>query len=110
LTDQTGLQHKEHEEKANRRLTQIWRRFFTERPLEILICLHLQPAGHSSGLKIACHEEIAWYMGFIDKKQLSRLAAQHPGARVPKLPKDYRSERPGPEDMRLEFREQAIDP
>jgi glucose-1-phosphate thymidylyltransferase len=31
------------------------------------------------GLKIACLEEIAWYMGFIDKKQLSRLAAQHPG-------------------------------
>ena len=52
------------------------------------------------GLKIACLEEIAWYMGFIDKKQLSSLAEQHPRT-------DYRiyletivAERPGPGDPR----------
>ena len=41
-------------------------------PLTQIVCKQL------SGLKIACLEEIAWYMGFIDKKELSRLADRHP--------------------------------
>jgi glucose-1-phosphate thymidylyltransferase len=50
------------------------------------------------GLKIACLEEIAWYMGFIDKKQLSRLAEQHPGTEYRTYLKTIVAERPGPGD------------
>jgi glucose-1-phosphate thymidylyltransferase len=50
------------------------------------------------GLKIACLEEIAWYMGFIDKKQLSRLAEQHPGTEYRKYLERIVAERPGPGD------------
>ena len=52
------------------------------------------------GLKIACLEEIAWYMGFIDKKQLSRLAAQHPGTEYRTYLETIVAERPGPGDVR----------
>ena len=52
------------------------------------------------GLKIACLEEIAWYMGFIDKKQLSRLAEQHPGTEYRTYLKTIVAERPGPGDVR----------
>ncbi len=50
------------------------------------------------GLKIACLEEIAWYMGFIDKKQLSRLAEQHPGTEYRKYLERIVADRPGPGD------------
>jgi glucose-1-phosphate thymidylyltransferase len=50
------------------------------------------------GLKIACLEEIAWYMGFIDKKQLGRLAEQHPGTEYRKYLERIVVERPGPGD------------
>jgi glucose-1-phosphate thymidylyltransferase len=50
------------------------------------------------GLKIACLEEIAWYMGFIDKKQLSRLAAQHPRTEYRTYLETIVAERPGPGD------------
>jgi len=52
------------------------------------------------GLKIACLEEIAWYMGFIDKKQLSRLAEQHPQTEYRKYLATIVSARPGPGDPR----------
>jgi glucose-1-phosphate thymidylyltransferase len=52
------------------------------------------------GLKIACLEEIAWYMGFIDKKQLSRLAEQHPQTEYRKYLERIVTERPGPGDTR----------
>jgi len=52
------------------------------------------------GLKIACLEEIAWYMGFIDKKQLSRLAEQHPRTEYRKYLERIVTERPGPGDSR----------
>jgi glucose-1-phosphate thymidylyltransferase len=52
------------------------------------------------GLKIACLEEIAWYMGFIDKKQLSRLAEQHPRTEYRKYLENIVTERPGPGDPR----------
>jgi glucose-1-phosphate thymidylyltransferase len=52
------------------------------------------------GLKIACLEEIAWYMGFIDKKQLSRLAEQHPQTEYRKYLERIVTERPGPGDSR----------
>jgi glucose-1-phosphate thymidylyltransferase len=55
------------------------------------------------GLKIACLEEIAWYMGFIDKKQLSRLAAQHPGTEYRNYLQTIVTERPGPGDIRPDF-------
>jgi glucose-1-phosphate thymidylyltransferase len=50
------------------------------------------------GLKIACLEEIAWYMGFIDKKQLGQLAEQHPGTEYRKYLERIVVERPGPGD------------
>jgi glucose-1-phosphate thymidylyltransferase len=50
------------------------------------------------GLKIACLEEIAWYMGFIDKKQLSRLAAAHPRTEYRNYLESIVAERPGPGD------------
>jgi len=50
------------------------------------------------GLKIACLEEIAWYMGFIDKKQLGQLAEQHPGTEYRKYLERIVAERPGPGD------------
>jgi glucose-1-phosphate thymidylyltransferase len=52
------------------------------------------------GLKIACLEEIAWYMGFIDKKQLSRLAEKHPQTEYRKYLERIVTERPGPGDTR----------
>src|ERR1700683_1330987 len=52
------------------------------------------------GLKIACLEEIAWYMGFIDKKQLSRLAEQHPRNEYRRYLENIVQERPGPGDPR----------
>jgi len=52
------------------------------------------------GLKIACLEEIAWYMGFIDKQQLSRLAEQHPQTDYRKYLERIVTERPGPGDTR----------
>ena len=52
------------------------------------------------GLKIACLEEIAWYMGFIDKKQLSRLAEKHPQTEYRKYLERIVTERPGPGDSR----------
>jgi len=52
------------------------------------------------GLKIACLEEIAWYMGFIDKKQLSRLAEQHPRTEYRKYLEGIVVDRPGPGDSR----------
>jgi glucose-1-phosphate thymidylyltransferase len=52
------------------------------------------------GLKIACLEEIAWYMGFIDKKQLSRLAEQHPRTEYRRYLETIVTERPGPGDPR----------
>jgi glucose-1-phosphate thymidylyltransferase len=52
------------------------------------------------GLKIACLEEIAWYMGFIDKKQLSRLAEQHPRNEYRRYLENIVTERPGPGDPR----------
>jgi len=52
------------------------------------------------GLKIACLEEIAWYMGFIDKKQLGRLAAQHPGTEYRTYLETIVADRPGPGDVR----------
>ena len=52
------------------------------------------------GLKIACLEEIAWYMGFIDKKQLSSLADQHPRNEYRKYLETIVAERPGPGDPR----------
>jgi glucose-1-phosphate thymidylyltransferase len=52
------------------------------------------------GLKIACLEEIAWYMGFIDKKQLSHLAEQHPGTEYRRYLETIVSGRPGPGDPR----------
>ena len=52
------------------------------------------------GLKIACLEEIAWYMGFIDKKQLTRLAKQHPGTEYRTYLETIVAERPGPGDVR----------
>jgi glucose-1-phosphate thymidylyltransferase len=52
------------------------------------------------GLKIACLEEIAWYMGFIDKKQLSRLAERHPQTEYRKYLERIVTERPGPGDTR----------
>jgi glucose-1-phosphate thymidylyltransferase len=52
------------------------------------------------GLKIACLEEIAWYMGFIDKKQLSCLAEQHPRTEYRKYLERIVTERPGPGDSR----------
>lgn len=50
------------------------------------------------GLKIACLEEIAWYMGFIDKKQLGLLAEQHPPTEYRKYLETIIAERPGPGD------------
>ena len=52
------------------------------------------------GLKIACLEEIAWYMGFIDKKQLGLLAKQHPPTEYRRYLETIISERPGPGDPR----------
>jgi glucose-1-phosphate thymidylyltransferase len=52
------------------------------------------------GLKIACLEEIAWYMGFIDKKQLSELAQQHPRTEYRKYLETIVTARPGPGDPR----------
>lgn len=52
------------------------------------------------GLKIACLEEIAWYMGFIDKKQLGHLAEQHPKTEYRKYLETIIAERPGPGDPR----------
>jgi glucose-1-phosphate thymidylyltransferase len=52
------------------------------------------------GLKIACLEEIAWYMGFIDKKQLSLLAKQHPRTEYRSYLETIVAERPGPGDVR----------
>jgi glucose-1-phosphate thymidylyltransferase len=52
------------------------------------------------GLKIACLEEIAWYMGFIDKKHLSRLAEKHPQTEYRKYLERIVAERPGPGDTR----------
>jgi glucose-1-phosphate thymidylyltransferase len=52
------------------------------------------------GLKIACLEEIAWYMGFIDKKQLSELAHQHPRTEYRKYLETIVTARPGPGDPR----------
>jgi glucose-1-phosphate thymidylyltransferase len=52
------------------------------------------------GLKIACLEEIAWYMGFIDKQQLSRLAEQHPQTDYRRYLERIVTERPGPGDTR----------
>jgi glucose-1-phosphate thymidylyltransferase len=52
------------------------------------------------GLKIACLEEIAWYMNFIDKKQLSRLAEQQPRTEYRKYLETILAERPGPGDHR----------
>jgi len=52
------------------------------------------------GLKIACLEEIAWYMNFIDKKQLSRLAEQQPRTEYRKYLETILAERPGPGDYR----------
>jgi glucose-1-phosphate thymidylyltransferase len=52
------------------------------------------------GLKIACLEEIAWYMGFIDKKQLSHLAEKHPQTEYRKYLERIVTERPGPGDTR----------
>jgi glucose-1-phosphate thymidylyltransferase len=52
------------------------------------------------GLKIACLEEIAWYMNFIDKKQLSRLAEQQPRTDYRKYLETILAERPGPGDHR----------
>jgi glucose-1-phosphate thymidylyltransferase len=52
------------------------------------------------GLKIACLEEIAWYMGFIDKEQLSRLAEKHPQTEYRKYLERIVAERPGPGDTR----------
>jgi glucose-1-phosphate thymidylyltransferase len=52
------------------------------------------------GLKIACLEEIAWYMGFIDKKQLSRLAEKHPRTDYRRYLETIVTERPGPGDPR----------
>ena len=50
------------------------------------------------GLKIACLEEIAWYMGFIDKKQLSRLAEKHSRTDYRRYLETIVTERPGPGD------------
>jgi len=52
------------------------------------------------GLKIACLEEIAWYMNFIDKKQLRRLAEQQPKTEYRKYLETILAERPGPGDHR----------
>jgi glucose-1-phosphate thymidylyltransferase len=52
------------------------------------------------GLKIACLEEIAWYMGFIDKKQLSHLAERHPRTEYRRYLETIVAERPGPGDSR----------
>jgi glucose-1-phosphate thymidylyltransferase len=52
------------------------------------------------GLKIACLEEIAWYMGFIDKKQLSLLAEKHPRTDYRRYLETIVTERPGPGDPR----------
>jgi glucose-1-phosphate thymidylyltransferase len=52
------------------------------------------------GLKIACLEEIAWYMKFIDKKQLSRLAREQPRTEYRKYLETILAERPGPGDRR----------
>jgi glucose-1-phosphate thymidylyltransferase len=52
------------------------------------------------GLKIACLEEIAWYMKFIDKTQLSRLAEQQPRTEYRKYLETILAERPGPGDHR----------
>ena len=61
-------------------------------PLAQIVCKQLL------GLKIACLEEIAWYKGFIDKKQLGRLAEQHPGTEYRKYLERIVVERPGPGD------------
>jgi glucose-1-phosphate thymidylyltransferase len=50
------------------------------------------------GLKIACLEEIAWYMGFIDKKQLGLLAEQHPPTEYRRYLETIIAARPGPGD------------
>jgi glucose-1-phosphate thymidylyltransferase len=52
------------------------------------------------GLKIACLEEIAWYMKFIDKQQLSRLAREQPRTEYRKYLETILAERPGPGDQR----------
>jgi glucose-1-phosphate thymidylyltransferase len=52
------------------------------------------------GLKIACLEEIAWYMKFIDKTQLSWLAEQQPHSGYRKYLETILAERPGPGDHR----------
>ena len=52
------------------------------------------------GVKIACLEEIAWYMGFIDKKELSHLADQHPRTEYRRYLEAIMAERTRPGDPR----------
>jgi dTDP-glucose pyrophosphorylase len=63
-------------------------------PLTQIVCKQLL------GLKIACLEELAWYMGFIDKKQLNHLAEQHPRTEYRRYLETILAGRPGPGDPR----------
>jgi dTDP-glucose pyrophosphorylase len=63
-------------------------------PLTQIVCKQLL------GVKIACLEEIAWYMGFIDKKELSHLADQHPRTEYRRYLETIMAERPRPGDLR----------